>query len=720
MRSPTERILQALEERDCNPRQNGKGWTARCPAHDDRRPSLSLSEGDDGRALVRCHAGCETDAICAAVGLRIVDLMPTADTLPRPAKPNGKPAGKTYPTARDAVAALDSVMARDNGRRVAHWPYHDANGKPIAVVVRYDLPTPTGKKQEKTFRPVARRGDRWTIGGMPAPRPLYGLPDLADAQRVYITEGEKSADAARSIGLTATTSAHGSQSPDKTDWTPLAGKQCVILPDNDEPGGKYANAVAEILAKQTPPATVKVVELPDLPLHGDIVDWLDTHDAVEPETLRERIEGMADEAEPIQIRAAPRERDRARIECCPIPASKLGDGEQIEWPWHGYLATGFITLLVGLWKGGKTTLVGHLLKCFSSGGDLAGAVVPAKVLVITEEGSGLWARRRDEVGFGDHVHFHIRPFKTRPTFREWETYVDSVATVVKDGGFNVVIFDTWQAVNPCPDENDAAGTMRAVTPLHGISEEGVAILLVHHPKKGDAGEGQASRGSGALTGFVDIILELRRFNAQEADDRRRKLKSHSRFEETPAEIVIELQHDGYRLVGTTGDANRDDRQKVISDILTDDWRTSDDLLGQWPDDTASKPGKRTVEADLRHGFDSGNWDRQGDGKKGDPYRYRFAQTLGGGTVRESNDLQNPLEKQRNEDVFSEFAQESLCANSEEHSRKTPSCANTRENARSTYKQSTKFDSRTVQPLKGSNESSNRSVAQSTGGGWGEM
>ena len=88
--TPTERILSALADRNCDPKRNGKGWSARCPAHEDRRPSLSVSEGDDGRALVRCHAGCTVDAICDAVGLRVADLMTddpcTVSTSTQPAK----------------------------------------------------------------------------------------------------------------------------------------------------------------------------------------------------------------------------------------------------------------------------------------------------------------------------------------------------------------------------------------------------------------------------------------------------------------------------------------------------------------------------------------------------------------------------------------------------------------------------------------------------------
>ncbi len=56
-------------------RQNATGWTAKCPAHDDRAPSLSISEGADGRTLLKCHAGCATPDILKALGLQMSDLF---------------------------------------------------------------------------------------------------------------------------------------------------------------------------------------------------------------------------------------------------------------------------------------------------------------------------------------------------------------------------------------------------------------------------------------------------------------------------------------------------------------------------------------------------------------------------------------------------------------------------------------------------------------------
>lgn len=59
------------------PRQTGPAsWVARCPAHDDRSPSLTVSEGSDGRILVHCFAGCEVENVVGAVGVSLSDLMP--------------------------------------------------------------------------------------------------------------------------------------------------------------------------------------------------------------------------------------------------------------------------------------------------------------------------------------------------------------------------------------------------------------------------------------------------------------------------------------------------------------------------------------------------------------------------------------------------------------------------------------------------------------------
>ena len=57
-------------------KQNGRGHVALCPAHDDTNASLSANEGDDGRTLLHCHAGCAVEEIVAGIGLSVPDLYP--------------------------------------------------------------------------------------------------------------------------------------------------------------------------------------------------------------------------------------------------------------------------------------------------------------------------------------------------------------------------------------------------------------------------------------------------------------------------------------------------------------------------------------------------------------------------------------------------------------------------------------------------------------------
>lgn len=276
--TPVELLLSKLP----GAKKSGDGWSARCPAHEDQHASLSVSAGADGTALVKCHAGCDTSAVLGAIGLTLADLFPMKVTTARNAKP--KPSGPIYATAKGAVAELE----RRHGKKAAFWTYHDVHGEPVGVVVRWD------KSNDKDIRPVARHADGWRIKAMPEPRLLYGLPDLATADRVLVVEGEKAADAARSIGFTATTSSGGSQAATKTDWRPLADKEVWILPDNDRPGRKYAEAVADILSNLTPAPTVRIVELPDLPDRGDIVDWMNNDgESAEPNGMRAEIESLA-------------------------------------------------------------------------------------------------------------------------------------------------------------------------------------------------------------------------------------------------------------------------------------------------------------------------------------------------------------------------------------------------------------------------------------------
>ncbi len=296
--STLENVLRKLS----GVRETKSGWSARCPAHEDRQASLSVGEGDDGRVLLKCHAGCDHKKIVAALGLEERDLFDAdAKQTAAPKKSSSsKATSKAFATADEA----QKVYERKHGKPNRSWEYRDpVTIQPVGRVLRWDRPG--GKKE---IRPLSLHADGWRLEHMPEPRPLFGVEFLEDADRVYVVEGEKCCDAMSlegGLGFSSTTSSGGSNAASKTDWSPLAGREVVLLPDADVAGRKYADEVAAILHELDPPATVRVVELDGLEPGGDVADWskgCEGDDA--KKALREKIERLADEAEPLKPKVA--------------------------------------------------------------------------------------------------------------------------------------------------------------------------------------------------------------------------------------------------------------------------------------------------------------------------------------------------------------------------------------------------------------------------------
>lgn len=162
----------------------------------------------------------------------------------------------------------------------AGWRYNDATGNLLGCVVRYDKPA-NGSPSEKVVKPFTfckgPDGAReWRNKGWTAPRPLHGLDRLAahaDAP-VLVVEGEKAADGAaeRFPDHVVITSPGGSNAAGKADWSPLKGRRLTIWPDADDPGRKYAKAVARLVT-EAGAAAVAIVELPaGLPEGWDLAD----------------------------------------------------------------------------------------------------------------------------------------------------------------------------------------------------------------------------------------------------------------------------------------------------------------------------------------------------------------------------------------------------------------------------------------------------------------
>lgn len=99
--TPVELMLSRLQKVKG---RNGS-WTACCPAHNDKGPSLAIREADDGRVLIHCFAGCETLSVVQALGMDMTDLFPT-DNKRRDYPIEGKPKLKPAFYASDLIRIL--------------------------------------------------------------------------------------------------------------------------------------------------------------------------------------------------------------------------------------------------------------------------------------------------------------------------------------------------------------------------------------------------------------------------------------------------------------------------------------------------------------------------------------------------------------------------------------------------------------------------------------
>ncbi len=316
----------------------------------------------------------------------------------------------------------------------------------------------------------------------------------------------------------------------------------------------------------------------------------------------------------------------------PKPLSVLASsGAGVPWLLEGYIARGSFTLFTGLWKAGKTTFLSYLLRSFGDGAPFANlGSSKCRVLVVTEEAESMWEHRRDELNLGDHVEIISRPFLGRPEMATWGTFAEYLAKVVKERDFALVVLDSLPNLSPVKDENDAAQTISALTHLYGVADTGAAVLLISHPKKGDAAEGQATRGTGATPAFVDIIVEMRRHDPERRDTRR-VLTAYSRYDETPLELVLDYEPgNGYRALGTKAEATASERLATVRTVLPAELPglTVEQILAAWPDD-ASRPGERTLKSDLADAkaIPGAGIVCSGQGVKGDPYRYHSGDTV---------------------------------------------------------------------------------------------
>ncbi len=249
MMRPLDRVLERLPT---HRRRPDGGYSACCPAHHDKNPSLSVSEGDSGAVLLTCHAGCPLEAVLDGLGLTKADLF---------------------------------VRSRSGGGEPAStWKIKDADGNVRAVHVRFD--GPDGKK---VLWKLPGAND-WGLGGFrTADLPLYGsecVGDWPDDAPIIVTEGEKAADALRTTHVPAVGTVTGaSGTPRDGALSILKDRSVVLWPDNDEAGRNHMNRIASKL--QGVASEVRIYEWRDAP--GEGADAAD-----HPGILSRRREAMSD------------------------------------------------------------------------------------------------------------------------------------------------------------------------------------------------------------------------------------------------------------------------------------------------------------------------------------------------------------------------------------------------------------------------------------------
>ncbi len=492
-------------------------------------------------------------------------------------------------------------------------PEHDARGTVIGIGTRY-------RDGSKRAVPGSRRGLVLPSGWADHPGP------------VLVVEGMSDAIALVHCGLCAVgrpSARGGIELLAQLLAGPIAvGRPVLVLGENDQkadgswPGREGAAFVAAGLTKALGRAVLTACP-PEQ--YKDAREWVidrlkgvrsgaTGHLGGDPELAvgRDIAAGMArGAAAAVAHKPAPRA-DRFPL---PLPLDVLTTGAAgggIPWVWDGYLMRGGVTLLSALPKCGKTTLLAHLFKTLAAGGSFCGRpLVPGRALVVSEESPAVWAERRDRIGLTGCVRLLSRPFFNRPSAEDWQAFMLHLANILASDPADLVVFDTLADLWPVKDENNATDVQGALQPVRRLAD-GRAVLLVHHLRKSDGGEGTGSRGSGALAGFVDVLVELRRAGrAADPGGAKRVLTAVGRATGIPPEWTVELDEDAGEYRGTdVGDP---------AALLTDAIRKA--LFAAGPDGLTFPQLREVLPAEQQRnevklravmtgGAEAGDWDRE--------------------------------------------------------------------------------------------------------------
>lgn len=442
------------------------GFVARCPSHDDKHASLSIGEGHNGGIVIKCHAGCVTADVLAAIGLTLKDLAPVVGS--------GTPTNTVY-------------------------RYDNAAGEPVFEVVR----TP-----DKRFWQRLPGSVKPGLGD--TQRCLYRIPDLLKAepsQPIFIVEGEKDVDRLWSVGLAATTSPMGAgkwRQP-YTDWLSehLRDRYFVILPDNDEPGIKHADEVLHSL--QHAGLKVREKRLPHLRPHGDVSDWLSNGGS--PSELVEIAEApVSEKIHPLDLKVM--DGPQLSLATLSLPEALIPH----------LLYRGFSTLLAGDSKLGKSSLQLRALLAGACGGwwldkdrRSENRLEKMRILFINFE-DPLFVTRERALRMMAPEGLPENFLTMEPPYGySLNAVLDWIHSAHDRLGLDAVILDPIGVAAEWNDETDNSEITRTFKAIQRLaSETQLAILSAHHVTKKPGEYGLNIRGASAIKANVLGYLVLER------------------------------------------------------------------------------------------------------------------------------------------------------------------------------------------------------------------
>ena len=386
----------------------------------------------------------------------------------------------------------------------AVYDYIDDQGE-----VRYQV----RRFEPKTFRqcrPDGKGGWLFNMDGVEAlPYNLHHIITNPDAP-VFIVEGEKAAQRLTKLGLVATTSHGGAKK-----WQPVlnqyfAGRNVVVLADNDDAGREHADIVIGNLFGVA--GRVKRVELDGLPAKGDVVDWLDSGKGLEDLTAAVKAAATVAEAPAVEPEAVEVVNDNDGDYFDFVDEDYLMNMPPIEWAVgqgdDGLITAHGLSMIYGPPGSGKSFISLDMALCQAHGIDWQGIETKqGDVLYIAGEGVGGLGKRvkawKSTHGLGTSGHFHMLPLAVNMRDQaEVEKLIRSIDRL--DRKWTAVYIDTLARAMLGADENSSTESGLVISAADAIRNHvQCAVVFVHH--SGKAAE-RGARGSSAILGAVDTSV----------------------------------------------------------------------------------------------------------------------------------------------------------------------------------------------------------------------